>query len=99
MIGWLGLFMFQFGWLANLLIIPAIVLLLLRKPGRLLPRLIGGGLALLLLNALFWREMHYDNGSRPIETYHLGYYLWFLANGVAAFALLARARLHKEEQQ
>ena len=99
MMGWLGVFVFQFGWFANVLIIPAIVLLLLRRPGGLLSRLIGGGIALLLLNALFWREMHYDNGTRPIENYHIGYYLWFLASGLAAFALLARARLHEEEQQ
>lgn len=98
MLGWLGVFIFQFGWFANLLIPPALVLLLLERSSRLLPRLIGGGLLVFSLNALFWHEMYYDNGSSPIEVYHPGYFMWFLANLIAALALFARVHFQEEDQ-
>lgn len=98
MIGWLGVFILQFGWFANVLILPAIVLLLIKRSGRRRLHLMGGSLLALSLNALFWSEMHYDNGSRPIEIYHSGYFMWFSATLIAALALFARARFQEEEQ-
>ena len=99
MIGWLGIFAFQFGWFANILLIIGIALLLAKECRGRPSRLVAGGLLVLSMNALFWGEMYYSNETRPIETYYLGYYFWFLANVIAACALFVRARFNQEEQK
>jgi hypothetical protein len=97
MLGWMGLFVFQFAWLANILLMPALGLLLVERPPRTASKILGGLLLALFVSALAWDEMYYDNGTRPILSYHSGYFLWLGAVAVAAVSLFARARFNHEE--
>lgn len=78
MMGWMGVFVGQFGWFLNLLLWPALVLAASRSSVRQSRKL---GLAALMMvlvaDALFWRDMYGDDGATPIPVFGTGYYLWF----------------------
>ena len=90
LIGAVGILMLQFAWLANLLLVPAVILLALDRGTRRWRIGIAVALVLLALNALTWNRMYYDNSSVPVQ-WMSGYYVWLAAMALAACALFARA--------
>ena len=89
-LGWMGVFDLQFGWLANPLLLLATVLLVIEGASKWLVKSTGVLLGILLLDALTWREMYYDEGTRPLIAYFAGYYCWVVAVGLGAAALIAK---------
>ena len=87
MVGWLGVFVLQFGWFANLVFVACCTLIGFGIGGPRTRFALSIGLSALAINALFWREMYGDNGSAPILSFGLGYYLWFIAMFGAAATL------------
>lgn len=82
-LGWLGVLSLMPAWLANVLMVPiGIGLLLQRRP----PVWLGVLTAGIASTALWWKAWADDLGERPICHYHAGYWLWL---GAAALALLA----------
>lgn len=80
MIGWLGPLTGQFGWFANLLLIPAIGLAA-GQYGR-APRarlIIGSVMLILALNSALWVDIPLDSGRDEITSYRIGYWLWMAA--------------------
>lgn len=88
LMGWMGPFAGHFGWFANL-VFPAVVVLPLIRPTPVIANSIALAVQIpLAINALFWDRMYGDNGSGPIESFGLGYYLWFTAIFGSALVLL-----------
>lgn len=78
-IGWLGPLAAEFGWFGNIsLMILLIRMLWARKPTRLDLALAGASVAA-AIDAMFWREMYFDSGSKPIQAFGAGYYVWLSA--------------------
>jgi hypothetical protein len=79
MTGWLGPFIGQFAWLANVLFF--FVLRFLRRgwSDNGLPGLSAIFTGLGAVNALFWRRMFFDSGYEPIVRHGAGYYVWLIA--------------------
>ena len=91
--GMMGVFMGQFGWVANIVLPPVLLLTPLAKTSAVV-RAISVGLALLLLvltlNALAWSEIPTDHISNRVIRFRIGYYLWMAAMfGGAALALVS----------
>jgi hypothetical protein len=80
LIGWLGPIIVQFGWYANIIMIPSLGYLALsehkdlKKAARRGTFLVAFG-----LNSLFWSAFYWDSGSEPIHARSYGYYLWIIA--------------------
>jgi len=87
-LGWLGLFGFQFGWLANLFFVAACILIAIGKDAGWWQMTIGILMVLLLVDAWTWNEMPTEMGFVPVTRYYAGYFVWFLPVGLAAIWLL-----------
>lgn len=89
LLGLMGPLIGQFGWLGN----PLLLVGLRRiwptgKPRDLTAdRVIGGLLALLFVNSLFWTDIPTDAGSDPIMR-AIGYHLWMTSVAAGAMTLL-----------
>jgi hypothetical protein len=79
-IGWLGLLEFQPAWIANVLMVIVAIMLLARQRA---PVWLGIVTALIAACGLYLPAIYDDRGEVPICHYHVGYYLWFVAAGVA----------------
>jgi hypothetical protein len=91
--GWIGLLAFQFGWLANPVLLLALYVLLRARPVSLRACLVLATLlALLLADALTWTDYPNDGGPGPITAYLAGYWTWIAAVAAGIAALLWRAR-------
>lgn len=89
-IGPLGVLVMQFAWFANLLLVPAIIFLVMKRPPRVLGIIFSALLVLLALDALTWDRIHGDNAEAMILHYGAGYYLWLGVVLGAATALMLR---------
>lgn len=89
-IGWLGVMVLQVGWFANLAFLASLPVLASSRKFGWLSKALTLVLILTTIDALFWREMYYDNGSEPIRTFGSGYYLWFAAMVGASVSLVWR---------
>ena len=88
-IGPLGVLVMQFAWFANLLLVPALIFLIQKRPPRVLGIVFSVLLVLLALNALTWDRIHGDNAEAMSLHYGAGYYLWLgVVLGTAAALLL-----------
>jgi hypothetical protein len=78
-IGWLGTFIGQFGWFANLfLIVPVFLLLIRRWVGAFVGAMLSLGIALLSLMLFHQNVPANEGGTREIQLQHLriGFYVW-----------------------
>src|SRR5688500_15505787 len=75
-LGPLAVLAMQFAWFANLLLVPALILLARQRPPLVPSIAIAAVLALLALNALTWDRVYGDNSDAMIQSYGAGYYLW-----------------------
>jgi hypothetical protein len=93
MLGWLGFFLGQFAWLANLLFATALVLLVRGRPPLVWGIMIGVLTSMLAAHALSWTSVYREGGSTaPVLSYGSGYYVW-IAVIFAAGAILCAAAL------
>lgn len=87
-LGWMGAFVFQFGWYANL-VLPIAIVLIARKSDTMWVNfltaalLIGPG-----CHALQWKSMQADGPPVAIRSFGMGYYLWLTAVFGSATTLL-----------
>lgn len=105
--GWAGPIMLQFGWYANLLMLPAAYVASRNtiKPRR-LNFILAAALITLWGNTIFLSSIAGFTGTAPIIRWHTGYYLWMSATGVMGGLLMWRARrarvyqlrLHQNDQ-
>lgn len=88
MLGWMGLFSFQFGWLANLTFWGTGVLSVIKDA----PVAVRVGAALfqigLGIDALFWDTVADEGGVQKIDAFGSGYYVWLFVMFGSAVALL-----------
>ena len=87
-IGPLGVLVAQFAWFANLLLVPSLIFLILKRPPRVLGIIFAVLLVLLAVDALTWDRIHGDNGYAMILRHGPGYYLWLGVVLATAAALL-----------
>ncbi len=97
LLGWLGFFLGQFAWIANLLFAAVIILLVRGRPPLVWGLMMGVLTSLLAVHALNWTSVYQTGGGlAPIVSFGLGYYLWiaatFAAGAALCFAALAQAR-------
>ena len=99
--GWAGPLAMQFGWYANLLIIPALGMLALGEPRGDFDSIAKLGLALFLLwaNTLFWADIPLDNGRHEILARGAGYYAWMAAMLIAWLGLFVLGRLGRADER
>ncbi|RDV02546.1 hypothetical protein DXH95_11300 [Sphingorhabdus pulchriflava] len=90
--GWAGPIMLQFGWYANLLMIPAAYVSSRNsiKPRRLY-FILAASLITLWGNTLFLSSIAGYTGTAPIVRWHAGYFLWMAATGSMGALLMWRA--------
>ena len=99
-IGWLGPLILQFGWLANLIIIPALGVAAGQYGEAPRTRLaLGIVLALLVINSLFWSQVPDDAGQHKIVAYHSGYWVWICSMAAAATWLIAEPILRRAQRR
>ena len=96
-IGWAGPLIGQFGWYANLVMIPALGVLALGDPREDFDAISKLGLVLFLLwvNTLFWSELRYDARHYEIMARGPGFYSWMaalLATWLGLFIIGRRGR-------
>jgi hypothetical protein len=92
LLGWLGFFLGQFGWIANLLFAATIILLVRGRPPLVWGLMIGVLTSLLAAHALSWTSIYQTGGgTAPIMAYWSGYYLWVLVTFAAGAALCLAA--------
>jgi hypothetical protein len=89
-IGWLGPLMLQFGCFANFLLPFALVLAARREPGQWVEIILGAVLAILVVNAMFWRIIPNDDGNHPIIAFRSGYFCWLAVMVASAFWLIVQ---------
>ncbi len=87
MIGWMGAFVLQFGWFANLAFLLAVGMLAFSRKRTLWASVLTFPLVAATVDALFWHEIDGDNGPAQIQSFGVGYYLWFAAMIGAAASL------------
>ena len=93
-IGWMGPFIGQFGWFANILIwITLACLARTVGPSEGFTFWLAGSLLLLTINSAFWSTIPDSAGRHPIVAFGAGYYLWMCAVGVSGVALILRTFL------
>jgi hypothetical protein len=103
LLGWLGFFLGQFAWVANLLFAMALVMLVRGRPPLVWGLMIGVLTSMLAAHALSWTSVFREGGSiAPVLAYGTGYYLWVVvtfAGGVilCAAALLGERRVARSE--
>ena len=92
--GWAGPLIGQFGWYANLIMIPGLGVLALGNPASSFDEMSKLGVALFLfwVNTLFWTDLQFDSGRRPILAYGSGYYAWMAAVLIGWLGLYIVAR-------
>ncbi len=84
MMGWMGLFVLQFGWFANLAFLSAQSLLASCTRRTAWATVTSAALLVLTADALAWHEMYGDSGTAPIKAFGAGYYVWlFVMVGTA----------------
>ena len=90
--GWAGPIMLQFGWYANLLMLPAAYAAsrTIIKP-RKLHFILAAALIALWGNTLFLSSIAGYTGTAPIVRWHAGYFLWMAATGTMGGLLMWRA--------
>jgi hypothetical protein len=89
-IGYYGPIIGQFGWYANLFIVPALGVLALGDPreDRAAISRLCLALSLLWFNTLFFTHLEFDSGRQNILAYGVGYYAWMAAVLIAWAGLL-----------
>lgn len=97
LLGWIGLLVGQFAWLANFLFAAALILLFRSRPPLVWGLMIGLLTSLLAVQALTWTQIIETRGSMvEVMGYGPGYYLWiavtFLGGAALCLASLAEAR-------
>jgi hypothetical protein len=91
--GWAGPLVMQFGWYANLIMLPALGRLAFGKPGGDSDAWkLGLILFLLWFNTLFWTEIPFDPGPLTIAARGAGYYAWMASLLVVWLGLFALSR-------
>ncbi len=92
LLGWLGFFLGQYAWAANLLFAMALILLVRGRPPLIWGLMIGVLTSLLAAHALAWTDVHRSGGGTvPILAYWSGYYLWVATTFAAGAALCGAA--------
>jgi hypothetical protein len=87
-LGWLGFFLGQFAWAANLLFAAALVLLVRGRPPLVWGLMIGVLTSLLAAHALSWTTIYQTGGgTASVLAYWSGYYLWVLVTFAGGAAL------------
>ena len=97
-VGPLGVLVMQFAWFANLVLVPAIIFLVFKRPPRALGIVFAVLLVALAIDALRWDRIHGDNGYAMIQSYGAGYYLWLGVMLTTAAALLVTALTPSREE-
>jgi len=92
LLGWVGFFLGQFAWVANLLFATALVLLVRGRPPLVWGLMVGVLTSVLAAHALSW-DMVYQTGggTAPVLAYWSGYYLWVAVTFAGGAALCAAA--------
>ena len=98
LLGPLAVMVMQFAWFANLLLVPALILIARERPPLGPSIAVAVVLALLALNALTWDRVYGDNTDAMIQSHGSGYYLWLGTMLAAAAALVARAVAARKEE-
>jgi hypothetical protein len=90
--GWAGPIMLQFGWYANLLMLPAADVASRNavKPKR-LHFIVATALIALWGNTIFFSSIPGFTGEAAIVRWHAGYFLWMAATGTMGALLMWRA--------
>lgn len=90
--GWAGPVMLQFGWYANLLMLPAAYVSSRNavKPER-LHFIVAAALIAFWGNTIFLSSIPGFTGTAPIVRWHAGYFLWMAATGAMGALLMWRA--------
>jgi hypothetical protein len=92
LLGWLGFFLGQFAWLANLLFAAALVLLARGRPPLVWGMMLGALTSMLAVHALSWTKVHRTGGGTvDVLAYGSGYWLWVAVTFAAGAALCAAA--------
>ena len=90
--GWAGPIMLQFGWYANLLMLPAAYA---ASRNTIKPRtrhfILAAALIALWGNTLFLSSIAGYTGDAPIVRWHAGYFSWMVATGTMGGLLMWRA--------
>lgn len=88
-IGWMGILVYQFGWFANLVLVPGL-LLATGWPNQAPKVNIAIAIILLILcvNTALWTSIPADNGENQIIAHRLGYWLWMISVVASAAWLL-----------
>ncbi|HZG46668.1 MAG TPA: hypothetical protein VEZ41_10475 [Allosphingosinicella sp.] len=88
LLGWLGIFLGQFAWIANFLFAAALLLLVRGRPPLVWGMMIGVLTSLLAAHALSWTTIYQTGGgTAPILAYWSGFYLWVLVTFLGGAAL------------
>jgi hypothetical protein len=92
LLGWLGVFLGQFAWVANFLFAAVIILLVRGRPPLVWGLMIGVLTSLLAAHALSWTTIfRTGGGTAPVLGYGLGYDLWVAVTFAGGLALCVAA--------
>ncbi|WP_315761206.1 hypothetical protein [Sphingomonas sp. Y38-1Y] len=96
-LGWTEVPLGQPAWLANLFLLPALLLIPQRQSNPRLLNILGIALMACAIAALLWRTIPDTTGRVAIMSYDEGYYLWMAA--VIGTSLAAVATASTEQVQ
>jgi hypothetical protein len=99
-IGWMGIVVYQFGWFANVLLVPGLALATWwRGRAPKVHRVIATILLALAVNAAFWTNIPAGNGENEIISYRSGYWFWMVSVTAGAVWLVTSTLTRSAHRQ